>query len=136
MSRSEMGGIVPPEAHQLAHRDIPIAGLMPESVRAIVRGVRREAGRLIVDKVQEYKPDNLLEKLSEVDAVTQQNPWLERLFQDASQGKKSAIFTIGVGTLSIIAAATAGVEFGVRGGKDIKELYNHLQDFRSRHEKA
>jgi hypothetical protein len=38
------------------------------------------------------------------------------------KGRKSAIFTIGVGSIIIFSAAAAGFEFGVRYGRDIKEL--------------
>jgi hypothetical protein len=67
------------------------------------------------------QPDNLAEKAEEIKRIADEKPWLKTLISDVRKGRKSAIFTIGVGSIIIFSAA-AGFEFGVRHGRDIKEL--------------
>ncbi len=63
---------------------------------------------------------------------------LHRLMTDVVEGKKSAVYIVGFGTLTILAAVGVGVEFGVRNGRDVRDLYNRIQPYleRLRHRAA
>jgi hypothetical protein len=75
------------------------------------------------------QPDNLAEKAEEIKRIADEKPWLKSLISDVRQGKKSAIFTVGVGSI-IIFSAVVGFEFGLRHGKDIRELSRIIRSSR------
>lgn len=98
---------------QIAQTDVLVPGLKPD-VRADVNGPIVKASNLegLTDKVR----DTLDEK-----------PWYKHLLTDVLEGKKSAVFIVSsIGVLTIFAATAAGVEFGIRHGRDLRELQNLL----------
>ncbi len=69
------------------------------------------------------KPDNLQERLSVLKREIAGKTWFSKLLDDVHSGEKKGIFAIRPGSIIItVAFATALVEFGFRGGRDLKEL--------------
>lgn len=81
--------------------------------------------------------DNLQEKLSEIDTLIagEDHSWYQRLVNDVMSSRKSAIFKIAVGSIIVFAATGAGFEFGIRHGRDIRELHGLVEKFRSERKK-
>ena len=50
-------------------------------------------------------------------------PWFRALAEDVQANRKSAILVTFVGGVMIIAVAAAGYEFGIRHGRDIRQLF-------------
>lgn len=97
--------------------------LYPVQVNIDVPGVRptlrRENGQLQVTSNLE-KPE-VAEQLSK--EVHEKKPWFVTSLKEAVlRGERSGIWIPVVGGVSVFVAA-AGFEFGIRHGKDIKELY-------------
>ena len=99
---------------------IPIPGLRPE-LHSLRDTVIRES--------------NLEEKLDEVDEATRVRPWLSRLVRDVQAGRKTAVVTTSLGALVVTAAIGAGLELGVRHGKDLRELNRLVTSWRKRTKK-
>ena len=69
------------------------------------------------------KPSNLTDKLPQLEREIAGKPWFSRLLDEVHLGEKKGIYAITPGRLIItVAAAFLGVEFGIRGGRDLKEL--------------
>lgn len=75
------------------------------------------------------RPDNLKEKLPILEQEIASKPWFKDLLEEVHAGEKKGIFTIHPGRIIItVALATAiGVEFGIRGGRDLKELRDSVK---------
>jgi hypothetical protein len=96
--------------HEIVHivqSVIPIPGLKPEL---------RDARSSIV------RESNLTDKLEELDEAVEARPWLRQLIHDVADNKKTSIVTISLGALVITTALGAGVELGIRHGRDLREL--------------
>lgn len=73
------------------------------------------------------KPSNLEAKLPELERAIAKKTWISELLAEVRSGEKKGVFAITPGRLTITVAATAlGVEFGIRGGRDLKELWNSI----------
>ena len=96
---------------------IPIPGLRPE-LHSLKDEVIRES--------------NLPEKLEEVAAAMAARPWISRLLRDVRAGRRTAVVTTSLGALVVTAAVGAGLELGVRHGKDLSELSHLVQAWRKR----
>ncbi len=86
---------------------IPIPGLKPE-LRDSHNGIVRES--------------NLIEKLDELNEAIQARPWLQHLLHDVAANKKTSIVTISLGALVVTTAIGAGIEMGIRHGRDLREV--------------
>ncbi|MBI2074646.1 MAG: hypothetical protein HYT83_02275 [Candidatus Levybacteria bacterium] len=117
------------EIMSLVQTIIPIAGLRPEYTRRRLDLVRGGAQPEFVIREETHVGDNLGEKLVEVEQVVAEKPWLRKLLEDVVNGERSAVFIVTLGALVITTAVGAGYEFGVRGGRDLKELHYRLKEF-------
>ncbi len=70
------------------------------------------------------RPDNLHARLPQLEQEIANKPWFLRLLEDVHQGVYTGNETIHHSRIIItVALATAlGVEFGIRGGRDLKDL--------------
>lgn len=68
------------------------------------------------------RESNLKDLADEAGEIFNEKPWFRPLSEEIEQHKKSATFVIVLGGISIFVAASAGFEFGIRHGKDIKDL--------------
>ena len=96
--------------HEIGHivqSVIPIPGLKPE-LRNSHNAVVRES--------------NLTEKLEELDEAVNARPWLRQLLHDVADHKKTSIVSISLGALVLTTAVGAGIELGVRHGRDLSEI--------------
>lgn len=91
----------------LAQRDVGITGLRPDT--------RDSNGKII-------EPNNLTDLAEEARAIFAEIPWYRSLLREVRQNKKSAIFIAALGGITIFVAGTAGFEFGVRHGQDLRHL--------------
>jgi hypothetical protein len=99
---------------------IPIPGLRPE-LHSLKDEVIRES--------------NLPEKLDEVSEAIAARPWLSRLIRDDHAGRRTAVVTTSLGALVVTAAVGAGLELGLRHGKDLRELSRLVKGWRKRSRK-
>lgn len=73
-------------------------------------------------------PDNLKDKLPQLEREIAGKPWFLRLLNEVHLGEKKGIFAISPGRIIItVAAAALGVEFGIRGGRDLQELRDSVR---------
>jgi hypothetical protein len=96
--------------HEIGHivqSVIPIPGLKPE-LRDSHNDVVRES--------------NLTDKLDELDEAVKARPWLRQLLHDVTENKKTSIVTISLGALVVTTAIGAGIELGIRHGRDLREV--------------
>jgi len=102
-----------PEKHSehpvipVVSENIPMGGIKPDMV------LRDDT---IVEGNFHEKKDLILQELNK-------HPWFMTLAEDVRTNRKSAILVTFVGGVAIIAAAAAGYEFGIRHGRDIKQLF-------------
>ncbi len=94
-------------SHQFVQSVIPIPGLKPE-LRDSHDAVIRES--------------NLHDKLDELDEAVNARPWLRQLLHDVAENKKTSIVTISLGALVLTTALGAGIELGIRHGRDLREV--------------
>ncbi len=100
----------PTRIHAIGHivqSVIPIPGLKPE-LRNSQNAVVRES--------------NLTDKLDELDEAVRARPWLRQLLHDVADNKKTSIATISLGALVLTTAVGAGIELGIRHGRDLSEI--------------
>ncbi|MDP2672130.1 MAG: hypothetical protein Q8O68_01315 [Candidatus Daviesbacteria bacterium] len=73
--------------------------------------------------------DNLQDKLPQLEQEIANKPWVLRLLDQVHNGEKNGIFTISPGRIiiTVALATTLGVEFGFRGGRDLKELRDSVK---------
>lgn len=102
---------------ELAQSVIPIPGLRPE-----VHSIRDEV----------IRESNLEDKLEEVDRAMRSRPWLSRLIRDVQADRKTAVVTTSLGALVVTAAVGAGLELGVRHGRDLREIARLVRNWRRR----
>ncbi|HEY1294325.1 MAG TPA: hypothetical protein VGJ60_14710 [Chloroflexota bacterium] len=96
--------------HEIGHivqSVIPIPGLRPE-LRNSQNAVVRES--------------NLTDKLDELDEAVQSRPWLRQLLREVAENKKTSIVTLSLGALVVTTAIGAGIELGIRQGRDLREI--------------
>ena len=86
-----------------------------------VPGLKHEV-RDSKDDTTIIRPSNLEELGGKVMSILEKKPWYKPLLEDLHQGKKSAIFTVAFGGLTIFVATAAGFEFGFRHGRDLRHL--------------
>jgi|SRR3989344_7552436 len=91
----------------LTQVDVRIPGLIP--------GVHKSEGGII-------QPSNLADLAHQARAIFAEKPWYQLLLRDVRQHKKSAVFIVALGTVTIFVATAAGFEFGVRHGQDLRHL--------------
>src|SRR4051794_36974802 len=91
----------------IAQSVIPIPGLRPE--------VHDSHDTLI-------RESNLDEKASELQAAVEARPWFNALLRDVQNNKKTSIVTIALGALVVTSAGGAGIELGIRHGRDLREI--------------
>ncbi|OGH10670.1 MAG: hypothetical protein A2857_01970 [Candidatus Levybacteria bacterium RIFCSPHIGHO2_01_FULL_36_15] len=65
------------------------------------------------------------------DELGKHKEWFSKLMKDIKHDKKTGIFVAGTGSLVVFIAAGAGFEFGIRGGRDLKELPGLLKKTKS-----
>lgn len=97
-----------------------MAELLIAEIGVEVPGLKPDVRSSTDDKI--IRPSNLDTLAEKVDEILSNKPWYRLLLDDVSQSKKSAIFTIALGTLTIFVATAAGFEFGIRHGQDLKHL--------------
>ena len=102
---------------EIAQSVIPIPGLRPE-----LHSIRDEV----------IRDSNLEDKLEEVDQAMRSRPWLSRLLRDVQAGRKTAVVTTSLGALVVTAAVGAGLELGVRHGRDLREVARLVHNWRKR----
>jgi hypothetical protein len=105
---------------QLAQSEIGIPGLVPAKNYGKI--IHAETGEVM--REEGFAADNLEEKVDELEQALKSRPWLERLRDDVRAGKKTSIVEVVLGGLVLTTAIGAGVELGIRHGKDIHYLYD------------
>ena len=75
---------------------------------------------------------NLEDKLEEVAEAMRSRPWFGRLVRDVHSGRKTAVVTTSLGALVVTVAVGAGLELGVRHGKDLREIGRLVHNWRRR----
>src|SRR4051812_41187611 len=108
---------------QIAQTEINIPGLKPDKVYPPI--FNNKSGKIMREGYTQEA--NLSEKSQEIRDEIKKRPWLRNLWRDIRAGKKSAIVTVVLGGLVITTAAGAEFEFGIRHGRDIKEIRNLLK---------
>lgn len=112
------------ESLTFAQTQIQIPGLMPaaidhdgeERVPSNFDHIRDTIGEVLL-ATERMKTGEIREKFG----------WIHQLADEVREHKKTAIFTISLGAITILAASVAGAEFGVRHGKDIGYLDEIMQ---------
>ena len=92
---------------------IDVPGLRPEVVHTATGAIRQD--------------DNLQERLPEVQAALDARPWLKDLWRDIRQGRRSATVVVCLGGLLVVTAVGAEFEFGMRRGRDVRDLVKLLK---------
>lgn len=72
-------------------------------------------------------PDNLADLAKETQEIFAKKPWFQPLLEDVLQHKKSAVFITAAGLITIFVATAAGFEFGIRHGRDLRDLQEILR---------
>ena len=96
---------------------IPVPGLRPE--------LHSTNNELI-------RESNLEDKLEEVAEALRSRPWLGRLVRDVNMGRKTAVVTTSLGALVVTVAVGAGLELGVRHGRDLRDFARLVHNWRRR----
>ena len=104
-------------SHEIAQVVIPVPGLRPELHSTTDEVIRQS---------------NLEDKLEEVAEAMRSRPWLGRLVRDVQAGRKTAVVTTSLGALVVTVAVGAGLELGVRHGKDLRELSRLVHNWQER----
>jgi hypothetical protein len=78
------------------------------------------------------RASNIDEKLEDVLEAIRSRPWLTALIRDIKAGKRTSIVSISLGALVVTSALGAGVELGIRHGKDLAELASGLEKWSRR----
>jgi hypothetical protein len=86
---------------------IPVPGLRPE--------LRDQRSVLI-------RESNLHEKVAELEAAVEACPWFRDLLDDVRANRKTSIVSISLGALVLTSAVGAGIELGIRHGRDLREV--------------
>lgn len=131
MKIEQREGLIPrPESFLPVEAVIDVEGLMPATMEKVLKLTWR--GNQPEFQVEEEReiPDNLDDRLPRVAEEIEKRPWILQLIQDVHDGKKSAIFKVSLGALVVFAALGSGFEFGIRGGRDIRELHSRLRALR------
>ena len=81
---------------------------------------------------QLVRSSNLDAKLADVADAIKARPWFRKLVRDVRLGKKTSIVTISLGALVVTTAVGAGIELGIRHGKDLRDLAELIDKFSKR----
>ena len=104
-------------SNEIAQVVIPVPGLRPELHSTSNEVIRKS---------------NLEDKLQEVAEAMRSRPWLGRLIRDVNAGRRTAVVTTSLGALVMTVAVGAGLELGVRHGKDLRDLARLVNNWRRR----
>lgn len=96
----------------IAQVDVEVLGLKPET---------RDRNGNISD------PGNLADLAEKTQKIFVEKPWFQPLLDDVLQHKKSAVFITAAGLIIIFVATAAGFEFGIRHGRDLRDLQDILR---------
>ena len=106
---------------------IPVVGLQPSHTQKRVEFVSFAPSPTY--KVTEHRvPDNLEDMMPSVVAELENRPWFLKFMEDVGRGEKKGVFVVALGAL-VITSGIAGFEFGVRGGRDVQELWQKVRTF-------
>lgn len=108
----------------LAQTEIPVPGLMPATVDS---NGEEKAPSNFEDIKETIAGILTATEHTETGEVKEKFGWIRQLANEVREHKKTAIFTIGLGAITVLAASAAGIEFGVRHGKDITRLDEIMQ---------
>ncbi len=94
--------------------------IMPvETDRVVVPRLRPD----VFDPRKGFISGNFDSLMPQVLEALKKRPGFEALVKDIKEHKKSAIIVTSVGGLTLLVATIAGYEFGIRHGRDIRQLF-------------
>ncbi len=107
-------------AERVSEIDFPI-GEVRVNIPSLIRGDYDEAGN-----IRPEREDELMGVLA-----TDRARWFRRISRAIKSGEKSGWYYPVIGGIVVLVGA-AGIEFGLREGKDIQELISKFEDYRTK----